>query len=488
MTTDPMPYLKAIFGEDPSRIKRAETARKSDRRFVRSSTQLAIYELDLNPNASGHIMTAWEAYETFGPNIIAETMEYGTAVILSERHAIESCLRNRREELGLTPKQIAVASGLTEDNVVLAETDAHMLPIQDLEHIAFVLGLDERRLAYDPTSRADRNLAARLKTLTTEPDVDEIHLQARSVVSLAEAASIVRIQSELRETLFGEQPYRTFQSNPDYGSPANPAYRIGYDLALHTRKRLGLGDGPIDSMRELVEQRLGIPVIQAKLQGEISGATVAAIDSRGNECRGIVLNVEGPNKNVWARRITLAHELGHLLYDPDDQLERIRVDSYDGNSHDPQSPGMHKDYVEQRANAFAVAFLAPLDAVRVIVPQPHLGGRIPGSAVARIMHHFGLSLTSARFHVSNAHYRNFGTPPNEEVPETWPSDEWRAAEDFTLDYFPVAKTPIQRRGYFAALVATAHQQKLITEQTAAAYLSCSADTFLRRSADIVGLM
>ncbi len=74
-------------------------------------------------------------------------------------------------------------------------------------------------------------------------------------------------------------------------------------------------------MRELVEHRLGIPIIQVKLPPAIAGATIS---SHGQ--RGIVLNVRGVNTNVWIRRTTLAHELAHILFDPDAKLESVRVD------------------------------------------------------------------------------------------------------------------------------------------------------------------
>ena len=76
-------------------------------------------------------------------------------------------------------------------------------------------------------------------------------------------------------------------------------------------------------MRELVEHRLGIPIIQVKLPPAIAGATIS---SHGQ--RGIVLNVRGANTNVWIRRTTLAHELAHILFDPEAKLESVRVDSY----------------------------------------------------------------------------------------------------------------------------------------------------------------
>ena len=474
MKIDPMLYLEAIFGRHPPGLRVEEIAKRSERKFVRSGDHIAFYELDINPNATGHIMTAWEAYNAFGLDTLAEAMEYGSAVILSERGAVENALKNRRQELGLSLKPIARAAEVSENDVTQAESNSHSLSIQSLERIAFVLGLDERRLAYHPTSGADGKLAARLKTLTYEPSAGDVSLSERSVLRLAEAASIVRIQSELQETLFGEPLYARFEPHADYGYRDNPAYRIGYDLADQTRDMLELGDQPIESMRDLSEGTLGIPVIQVSLQEEISGATVAATDSRGNERRGIALNIEGANQNVWARRITLAHEIGHLLYDPDDRLERIRVDSYDGNNRNPEYSG---DYVEQRANAFAVAFLAPLDAVRSREPAPFAGEPISGDAISRTMRHFGMSLTSARFHVFNAYYRQYDTPSNSDVPYTRPGDRWIAVEDFTLDYFPIQSTPIQRRGRFADLVATSHDRGLISAHTAAAYLNCSVSDF-----------
>ena len=110
-------------------------------------------------------------------------------------------------------------------------------------------------------------------------------------------------------------------------------------------------------MRELAEERLGIPIIQAPIDENIAGATIASTDESGKEMRGIVLNILGANENVWVRRATLSHELGHLLYDPSPRLEKLKIDSYEQGEIDPQM--QNTDFVEQRANAFAIAFLAP---------------------------------------------------------------------------------------------------------------------------------
>ena len=123
---------------------------------------------------------------------------------------------------------------------------------------------------------------------------------------------------------------------------------------MRAREQLGLDLRPVRSMRQLVEHRLGIPIIQVELPTGIAGATISS-----NGQRGIVLNVTGANRNVWIRRTTLAHELAHIPFDPEAQLESVRVDKYEQLERDTEDTDRSLDEVEQRANAFAVEFIAP---------------------------------------------------------------------------------------------------------------------------------
>ncbi len=470
--------IEFVFGEHEQGLSTEEVARQSQYRFVRGDGQISPYEPERK--ATGHVLTSLEAYRTFGLDTLVEAVEYGSAIILSKGRAIESSLQNRRNELGLSVESVARAVLLSPSTVEMAETNAYDVSIQALERIAFTLGLDESVLAYHPTAGADEGLAVRLRTLQAEASVADAPLSAGAVLTLAEAASIVRVQSTLQDELGVESRAAEFEPNSNYGYHGNPAYKVGYRLAEQTRDLLGLGDHPIESMRDLVEGTLGIPVIQARLPEKIAGATVAVKDSNGRECRGIVLNTVGQNENVWVRRATLAHEVGHLLYDPEARLEKARVDSYEANDRDPEYSST--DYVEQRANAFAIAFLAPNDAVRRLAPAP-----ISGESVANVMRTFGISLTSAQFHVANAWYRRYDMPSSYSIPDTWPSDEQKAAEDFSIDYFPIQNAPIQRRGIFAGFVAAGYERKLISEQTAAAYLGCEVEKFQNAVEYIRGL-
>ena len=461
-----MNEISKVFG-DVTADDLETAARESPRKFVRSKAEIGLLAEGSTP--PGHILTAWEAYKNYGFAILDESIEYGSAILLESVGVVERTFKARRNDLGLSVESVARAADVDADVVKQAEKLARDIPVKVLEKLAFALGLDERLLAFDEKAVGDRNLAFRLKTLQ-QPGTGVSGLSAGTVLRFAEAASVIRVQAMLMDWLGQSSAVKDFQPSSDYGRYPNPAWKVGYRLAEQTRARLGLGIESISSMRELVEDTLNIPVVQARLHNSIAGATITTRGSDGSEVRGFVLNTIGENSNVWVRRATLAHELGHILYDPDVALERLRVDSYTGTQGDPQG-GVHTDFVEQRANAFAIAFLAPLDSVRDMTPAP-----IKAEALGEVMQTFGISRTAAQYHVFNAHYRGDSLP--EWTEQLDPGDEWLIAEDFTLDYFPVGSVPLQRRGRFAGLVAECHQRRMLSSQTAALYLGCAEQDFL----------
>ena len=445
-----------------------EAARKSETKFVRSEAQLAVHDRRRCP--TGHVLTAWEAYSAYGTELLEEAVEYGSAILRCTADATGTALKRRRENLGLTIENVMKAASMgSVEKVEVAEMAPPNLSTDELMNLAFVLGLDERLLAFSHDSGGDRELAFRLRQLSSGADLQSPQkISQHTVLHFAEAASIVRVQLRLQRWLGLKAEVDQFEPSEFYGSQQSPAWKAGYNLAGDARVKLKLGETPIQSMRELVENQLGIPVIQVEIDPKIAGATVQTSDCNGNKVRGVVLNASGENENVWVRRATLAHELGHLLFDPNDRLRNACVDHYDQSQADPQSEV--SDPVEQRANAFAIAFLAPLNQVREIASVP-----FSKEKVVEVMHRFGLSQTAARYHICNAHYRQYD-PPSFRINES-PNDELKAAENFTTDFFPIRNTPIQRRGRFAELVVKAFREGLISGHTSALYLRCTVDEF-----------
>lgn len=430
--------------------------------FVRGKYQLARYEP--GSPATGRRLTEHEVVEAYGPEVIREVDEQLSAVLLTGPGVIEHSLESQRNELGVTRNQLASASDMALDDIDLAETNSNQLGLRELEHLAFVLGLNPAKLSVDDRAGSDPALGVRLRVLETDQAAAPTgaRLGPQTVLRFSEAASIIRSQLTLQDWLAKPNEKAQFEPSTNYGPQA---WRAGYRLARETRRALGIGLQPINSMRELVEHRLGIPVVQVELPPEIAGATISAHGKRG-----IVLNITGRNENVWIRRTTLAHELGHLLFDPEERLASVRVDTYEQVARNAEHDDQLRD-IEQRANAFAVEFLAPREAVKQIVTDP---AYVSTASIEQVMSDFGIGRAAARFHVGNAWWGQAELPP-EPVIRATPTDDQKAAEDFTVTYFQPIVTPDQRRGRFASLAAEAVDAGLITADTAAQYLVCTED-------------
>ncbi len=515
MKIDPRPYLEEAFGGDISGKTAVELASLSSWQFVRSNSQLATYELDLNAGATGHVMTAWEAYDAFGPHKLAEAMEYGSAPILSGKRSIENSLRSWRETLGMSPNHVVWNCGLSEDEIEKAENDASMLPIQTLERIAFSLGLDERKLAYDSTAGADLELARRLNQLASDTLVDGDSLPWRTISRLTEAASLIRVYSRLCKHLGlrSRTPGLPITLMPSTGLMHSTGrhtqpWLAGYSYAQRMRELLELGSSPLRSLSNVIEENLEIPVIRTKLQTGVAGATISVTDDDGQQFRGIVINVEGLNRDVEFQRVSLAHQLCHLLFDSDENLNKVRIDTYNTNQY-PMELGTFGDALEQRAAAFAAELLAPLERVHRLAPpvveeagdpeefrhryvtgvaddfrsDPHDRSRlqlsISGDSVAEIVRSFGITQAAAQFQLANALQTRAELPSDEAIPDVSPSDLQHRFEEFSQVAFPIESTPVQRQGRFASLITAGYYRALLGEQTAAAYLNCEVGEFRR---------
>lgn len=435
-------------------------------RYIRSQDELSVF----NGRGTGRVLTAVEAYDAFGPEVFYEIDDRGSAILVCDREEPAKTIRERREQLGLTVEDLARAVELDVSSVRNCEDPREAAPIRDLEKISICLGLDERLIAFRPGAGGDDVLAHRLKTIGTEAH----RLSGRAVAKLTEAACVVKTQIRLRE-LLGEPVATRSLPVPDayYGDAQYPAWRHGYDLAARTRRFLGFtNDEPIPSLRELCRD-MGIPLLQAELPRSIAGATICV-----GENRAIIVNVEGDNTNVWVRRATIAHELGHLLWDPAPTLKQIRVDRYE--EFFPLVWG--KDFVEARANAFAVEFLAPREAILRVFNQ-HADA---ATGLRNVMERFGLSVTAARFHLWNATDRGISLDELV-VTNTQPTDEWRGMVGFADDYFPIHSTPDVRRGEFAGIVVAAEAASLISADTAAEYLAAKIEDYANSRELIAGL-
>lgn len=462
--------MYTAFGENSRGETIEELAKSSDMIFIRSQDELSLYR----EGATGRQLSAWEALETFGPEVLEEVLFEGSAIIVISRDEPAATFKKRREALGLSIRNIADYLKLEERLISRIENSENRNKMRTLELVAQHLGLDERKITFQKGIAGDDTLALRLKDLSkTAASKTTKKLKPKTVISFNETAWVIATEARLRRWLNKKAEVSdTFYPSKEYGNAAHPAYEIGYDLAHKTREIIGLTqEEPVKNLRELCIGKLALPVVRCELPPHIAGATIL-----NNESRGIVVNTTGKNENVWVQRATIAHELGHLLWDPEQNLLHIRVDDYDEMDDDWSNKQWH-DYVEQRANAFAAEFLAP----KVVAAR-----MFRDKGLRSVMEEFGVSFYLARYQVWNGLYR---TEPLESlsVDDTMPTADWTGRESYTTEWLPIKSVPISRRGFFAGLVVLAEKGNFISRDTAIEYLRCSEDEYNESKEVIVKL-
>jgi len=457
--------LEYVFGIESQGSTPEERARTSTYQFVRSQDHLSL----LKKTSTGHRLKACEALEIYGFDVLKEVHDYGSAILVCSEDEPAATLRIQREELGLSIHDVAKRTGLTDSQVNECENSANRSPIRSIEKLAAVLGLDDRLVSVIPGAKRDTNLAVRLKTIGQSTG-----LGPSAVLAFSEAAWVIRTQARLLNLLQIDRRLPTqFIPSANYGDVSYPVWKHGYYLANKTRELLGISaDEPI-VLRDVCE-RLGVPLLQAELPKRLAGATVSSLGQRG-----IVVNTAGYNQNVWVRRATIAHELGHLIWDPESSLQQVRVDNYDdlfSYSRD------RSDFVEARANAFAVALLAPSDSVK----QVFLSHSDSSVGLRSVMERFGISYSAAKYHVSNSLDRSINID-SLVVDDVEPTDEWQGREAYTDDFFPIKDTASLRRGEFAGLVVSAEDKGLISSDTACGYLQTTQERYNSSKTSIISL-
>jgi len=164
----------------------------------------------------------------------------------------------------------------------------------------------------------------------------------------------------------------------------------GYALAREVRRVLGNRSEPLDI--ESLLRDLQVPIVALPLSdGELDGGCVC------DEEHGPAVFVNPKSARAttpWGRRMVLAHELCHLLFDRSIAVELGAISG-------PWAPPR----IERAANAFAIELLLPLEGVLQEVGAVWKG--FNDEQVQRLMDRYSLGLTAVTEHLRNlSHPRN----------------------------------------------------------------------------------
>ena len=244
-------------------------------------------------------------------------------------------LRVARENQRITQSTAAKGAGLQRSAISLMESGQRQVSMLELARLADLYGYPIEWFV-NPDMSVEEDPVITLFRAEPGLNNEEVQEGARYCMRLfAVGASLEKLLSRISMNVL---PHYKL---PDPGSTGR-AIEQGQSVADQERRRLGLGVAPIFSIPKLIGSQ-GIWTAALRLPDEISGLFLRNTKFD----MGILVNAgQAPVR----KRFSYAHEYGHALMD---------------REHKATVTSRHnaKDVSEQRANAFAAAFLIPEDGV-----------------------------------------------------------------------------------------------------------------------------
>ncbi len=332
-------------------------------------------------------------------------------------------LREVRVGTGLSTLEMAGLVGLEPSEVEALEQGRTEPSTGLLDRYARVFGRTLQSFLDGGASEAPAMVLFR--SLHSEGPCFEDLVHVGGAQALGEFLRCVADIAEL-EVLLGE-PEAKLASRLGRLPPVGPGtpFQQGERLARAVRDALGLGVAPVPSMVDLFEE-LGITLVwttPGDLHRDIDAASVRAPNP------ATLVNLSTAASRWWRTRMTLAHELCHVLFDLGEGaaaghgfLFSPRTGAGAG------APTVHLpnalEHVESRASAFAAHFLAPAEGVHDTV-----GTSPPTSdeAINAVCQRFQIGRLTTVNHLTNTYRLStderramIERPPSEVLPKHHP--------------------------------------------------------------------
>jgi Zn-dependent peptidase ImmA (M78 family)/DNA-binding XRE family transcriptional regulator len=291
-------------------------------------------------------------------------------------------LRAAREARGLTQAQAAAELQVSRPLLIAVERGSRQVQPEELIKLARLYGRpvsDLLRPTEPPVAIGARFRAA----LASAPETDNLPGLIARLEELAD-----NYLDLLRRA--GAEPPGQYPPvrKIDHLDPA----QAGEDLASEERNRLGIGDGPIQRLREVLEIDVGLRIFIEPLPSRVAGLFVYVEPLGG--CSA--LNANHPSER---RRWTLAHEYAHFLVSRD-RAEVTLV------TQRRQVPGS-----ERFADSFAANFLMPRSGLsrRFNELKRSKAGPITAAALVQLAHAYRVSVQALTLRLEDLRLVHAGT-------------------------------------------------------------------------------
>lgn len=290
-------------------------------------------------------------------------------------------LQQARQRQGLTQAAASKIIGVARTTITAIEQGERRIKADELIKLAEAYGKSvgdfvRPRPEIEPIQVQFRSAHLR----TAQDDVNASGGRITEAVDLLE--ELCRNYLEL-EQLTGKPLVRNYPSVYQYkGMRTEPAAE---GLALAERNRLGLGDGPMPILRNLLEQNVGLRIFYLPLEPSSKFSEIYFYDHTLGGCMAI--NILHPEERC---RWSLAHGYAHFLAD----RYKARVLIQDQYQRVPES--------EHFANSFARYFLMPTQALTQRFNAMYQEkGRITPADLVKLAHYYGVSLQAMIFRLED---------------------------------------------------------------------------------------
>ncbi len=276
-------------------------------------------------------------------------------------HALGERLAEARKACGKTQQDAAEALGVARTSVTAIEKGQRRIQARELAQLAQLYGRPVNELLQPALlGKFAPRLRAAAGIQSTDPAL---------VPAISDLRDLCQDYVRLEDLCKAPLQYR--YPEPYDRAGLSPVH-AGDDLALLERNRLGLGDGPVLELRQVLEGDVGLRIFLMRLPPRVS--EMYEYDERAGGC--VALNRGHPPER---RRWSLAHAYGHFLagrYQPE-------VAALPAERRAPDE--------ERFADAFARSFLMPAAGLRQRF-HALIRGRQPTVAdVLVLAHRYGVS-------------------------------------------------------------------------------------------------
>jgi Zn-dependent peptidase ImmA (M78 family)/DNA-binding XRE family transcriptional regulator len=273
-------------------------------------------------------------------------------------------LKYAREQRGLKQAEAAEIINVARTTLTAIEKGERKIKVDELIELARAYGRQVSDFVRPRPTAAPLQIQYRGPAQPTEADKQKI---AQAQYELEE---LCRNYLELEE-ITGMPLIPNYP--PEYKITNLKAEQVAEDIAMQERNRLGLGDGPIPILRNILEEDVGLRIFYLPL----SPSKFSELYSYGQNLGGcLVVNILHPEER---RRWSLAHGYAHFL------VHRYQPSAY--------IEGSYKR--EQFADYFAMYFLMPTSSlVRRYNKMYQSKGGMTAAGLCILANYYGVSVAA----------------------------------------------------------------------------------------------